>query len=78
MIEFYDKDTLDLLGTISQEQFQFMQDQLEEESLRDRDYYINAPTIDMFEQRGADAQLLALLRQALGNRDDMEIVWRRG
>ena len=78
MIEFYDKETLDLLGTISQEQFQFMQDQLEEESLRDRDYYINQPTLDMFEQRGADPQLMALLRQALGNREDMEIVWRRG
>lgn len=78
MIEFYDKETLDLLGTISQEQFQFMQEQLEEESLRDRDYYINRPTLDMFEQRGADPQLMALLRQALGNREDMEIVWRRG
>ena len=78
MIEFYDKETLDLLGTISQEQFQFMQDQLEEESLHDRDYYINQPTLDMFEQRGADPQLMALLRQALGNREDMEIVWRRG
>ena len=78
MIEFYDKETLDQLGTISQEQFQFMQDQLEEESLHDRDYYINRPTLDMFEQRGADPQLMALLRQALGNREDMEIVWRRG
>ena len=78
MIEFYDKETLDLLGTLTPEQFQFMQDQLEEESLRDRDYYINQPTLDMFEQRGADPQLMALLRQALGNREDMEIVWRRG
>jgi hypothetical protein len=29
----------------------------------------------MFEQRGADPALVALLRQALGDREDMDIRW---
>lgn len=77
MIQLCDKASGAPLGTISDEQFQFMVDQLEEESSADTDYYINGPTLDMFEENGADPTLLAALRQALGAREDMEIVWSR-
>ncbi len=77
MIQLRDKASGAPLGTISDEQFQFMVDQLEEESSADTDYYINGPTLDMFEENGADPTLLAALRQALGAREDMEIVWSR-
>jgi len=77
MVELYDKETGAALGAISQEQFQFLVDQLEEESLEDRDYYISRPTLDMLQERGIDPDLLALLRQALGNREGTEIQWRR-
>ena len=77
MIELRDKDTGASLGTITEAQLQFMIDQLEEEYTEDADYYINQPTVDMFEQQGADPQLLGVLRKALGNRDDMEIQWLR-
>jgi hypothetical protein len=77
MIELRDKDAGAFLGTITEAQLKFMIDQLEEEYTEDTDYYINQPTLDMFEQRGADPQLLDTLRQALGKRDDMEIQWSR-
>ena len=77
MIKLYEKDTGVFLGTITEAQLQFLIDQLEEESAEDTDYYINQATIDLFEETGADADLLALLRQTLGTREDIEIQWVR-
>lgn len=77
MVKLYDSDTDQLLGEISDEQLEFMMAQLEEESAEDRDYYINQPTLDLFEARGADPGLMAVLRQAMGERTDMEIRWSR-
>jgi hypothetical protein len=77
MIELRDKETGAFAGTITDAQLQFLIDQLEEEDSQDTDYYINQATIDMFEQEGADPQLLGTLRKALGKREDMEIQWFR-
>ena len=77
MIEIRDKETDKPLGTISETQLQFLIDNLEEEYAEDMDYYINQITLDMFEERGIDAGLLKLLRDALGTREDMEIVWSK-
>jgi processive 1,2-diacylglycerol beta-glucosyltransferase len=77
MIELRDKRTNTLLGTISEAQLQFLIDQLEEEDIEDKDYYINLGTLDMFERAGADPELLAVLRQGLGTREDMDILWSR-
>ena len=77
MIEIRDKETGKPLGTISEEQLQFLIDNLEEEYAEDMDYYINTATLDMFEERGIDAGLLKLLRDALSTREDMEIVWSK-
>lgn len=75
MIKLYHKETNALLGEITEAQLRFLRDQLEEESLQDVDYYINEATLDMFAGRGADNELLELLRQALGTRKEMEIFW---
>ncbi len=77
MIQLYDKETGASLGAITEEQLQFLVDQLEEESPEDRDYYINEPTLDAFEEAGADPALVALLRKALDEREEMEIRWAR-
>jgi processive 1,2-diacylglycerol beta-glucosyltransferase len=77
MIELRDKETGRSLGSITEDQLQFLVDQLEEESSTDTDYYLNTATLDMFVDNGIDPQLLALLRGALGNREDMEIEWSR-
>ena len=77
MVRLRDLDTGQEIGSITDEQFQFMVDQLEEESETDTDYYLNKTTIDMLADNGADPQLIDLLRQALGARDEMEIQWSR-
>jgi hypothetical protein len=75
MIKLYDARSGQHLGDITAEQLQFMRSQLEEESRDDQDYYLNQATIDLFELRSADAALVGLLRQILGEREDMDIRW---
>jgi hypothetical protein len=77
MIQLHEKETGVFVGTITEAQLQFLIDQLEEESADDTDYYIDQATLDLFEEVGAEADVLALLRQALGTRDGMDIVWSR-
>ena len=77
MVELYDAGSGARLGQITDEQLQFLIDQLEEESDVDQDYYVNQDTVDMFESEGADAALVLLLRQALAGREDMDIRWER-
>jgi hypothetical protein len=77
MIEIFDKETGAPLGSITDEQLRFMVDRLEEESDADTDYYLNRTTVDTFEAEGADPELIAILRRALGSRDEAEIHWQR-
>jgi processive 1,2-diacylglycerol beta-glucosyltransferase len=77
MIELRDAESGAVLGSVTEAQLRFLADQLEEESLTDRDYYVDAATVEMLEDAGADAGLLALLRTALGNREGIEVRWSR-
>jgi hypothetical protein len=77
MIHLFDDETGAPVGTITEDQLQYLTDQLEEESAVDTDYYINRETLDLFEENGADPALLTTLRKALGKRDEMEIRWER-
>ncbi|MBP7147329.1 MAG: galactosyldiacylglycerol synthase [Acidobacteria bacterium] len=75
MIEIRDKQTQRVLGTIDQNELQFLVDELEEESEDDRDYWIDEPTLQMLEADGAAPRLVQMLRRALGDREGIEIVW---
>lgn len=75
MINLREKSTNKPLGSISEAQLQFLVDQLEEESLEDQDYSITPLLLDTFESEGADPGLLFLLRQALGEKEEIEIIW---
>ena len=77
MIKLYDEATGAVYGSITEAQLQALMNQLEEESREDTDYYINQATVDMFEQKGVDGDLVTLLRKALGEREDMDIRWAR-
>ena len=77
MIMLYDAETGVTAGSLTESQLQFLVDQLEKESLEDRDYYINKTTLKMFQKQGVDSDLLAKLRHLIGNRDEMEIRWTR-
>jgi hypothetical protein len=78
VIQLVDAETGKPVGTITEEQLKFLVDQLEEESTSDTDYYVNRELLDVFEEEGADPQLLATLRSALGAREAMDIRWSRG
>ena len=77
MIELKDKDWGVVIGTITEDQLKALVDQLEEESLEDKDYYLNATILDMLADKEIDPELLKLLRGALGDRDEMEVEWSR-
>jgi hypothetical protein len=77
MISLRDKETGAEVGTISEQELQFLVDQLEEEFDEDRDYYLNQTTLDVMEQNRADPDLVALLRRAIGDREGIEIEWSR-
>ena len=65
-----------MLAQISGEQLQFLVDNLEEEFPEDHDYDINSLTLDYLQEEGADPDLINLLRQALGENEDMTIIWK--
>ena len=77
MIQLRDKETGRELGTITEDQLQFLMSEFEEESLEDNDYYLNTVTLDMLAERSTDSQLIGLLRKGLGDRQEMEIEWVR-
>ena len=75
MIQLYDKESDTLIGSITAPDLQFLIDQLEEEDSEDQDYYIDRATLVWFEENGANPALLTLLREALGDRQGMDIRW---
>ena len=77
MINLREKETNKPLGQISEEQLQYLIDNLEEEWLEDQDYAITPLLLEYFEGKGADAGLVSILRDALAGRDEIEIVWSK-
>jgi processive 1,2-diacylglycerol beta-glucosyltransferase len=75
MVKLFDKENGTFLGTITDAQLKYLIDQLEEEDLEDRDYAITPMTLSLFEGEGADPVLLSVLRNALGDREEMTIIW---
>jgi hypothetical protein len=77
MIDLYNAATNQLLGSITEPDLQVLVDALEEESLQDRDYYIDAATIDLIADGKATDHLVHLLRGALGSAEGVDIRWKR-
>lgn len=77
MINLTEKDTNRPLGQISEEQLQYLIDNLEEEWSEDQDYAVTPLLLEYFEGLGADAALVSVLREALGGKEEIEIVWSK-
>jgi hypothetical protein len=77
MPRLVDKETGEIVGTISDEQLEYLQAQLEEESPEDQDYWFDVASLDVLEEGGADPALMSVLRAALGDREEMELRWER-
>lgn len=66
-----------VIGEISDDQLEFLVDQLVEEDNEDRDYFLDLETIDLLEDSGADDALIMLLRKALGSSEGIDVRWTR-
>ena len=77
MVKLFNSESGAPLGEISEEGLAFLAAQLEEESLEDRDYYFTGATVDLIEMRGASAELVKVLRAAVGDTEGIEIRWQR-
>ena len=77
MVYLYNQATDELLGEISEDELQFLIDQMEEESTKDKDYSITRMEIAYFSQNGATPHLINLLTRALGEQQEVIILWSR-
>jgi hypothetical protein len=78
VIKVFNKSTNELIGRISEEELEFLKDQLEEEGLEDRDYYIRRETIEEFAaSAGASERLVTVLKTGLRNDEAVEIRWEK-
>ena len=76
MIDLVDTESGRVVGTVSEAQLEYLQSQLEEESPEDQDYWFDVASLDILEEQGAEPALVAVLRAALGEREEMEIRWQ--
>ena len=66
----------EILGTITDNQLDFLMENLEEEFEEDEEYFLNTDTIDYLKEQGADGDLLAILEKALaGSLDGVDIFY---
>jgi hypothetical protein len=78
MVKVYNKATNELLGRITDDELAFLQDQLEEEGINDRDYYMRRETIEEFQaSAGATEHLVTVLKTGLRNDEAVEIRWEK-
>jgi hypothetical protein len=77
--EHPDTNEREILGTITENQLNFLIDNLEEEFEEDEGYFLNADTIDYLKEQGADGDLIAILQKALaGSQDGVDIFYAVG
>lgn len=77
MFKLYNKESGEFLGELSSDQLEFLKAELEEEFLEDQDYTINGMTIEYLVSVQMDyATLVARLRKALGDKEEVTIEWR--
>ena len=75
MIQLKNKESGKVLGTISEEDFKFLQDHLVEESEEDTDYYLNRDELNVLKSNNASDKLTAILEIGFGDRNELEIEW---
>ncbi len=75
MPKLFEKTSGRPLGDISQQDLDLLIAQFEEESSRDRDYFVNRDTFELLSQAGASSTLLAALESALVDSGEADIRW---
>jgi hypothetical protein len=77
MPRLYNKKTNALLGNVSDTDIDCLVDVLEEEDSKDVDYFIDLDTVDILEDNGASADLVKLLRAAIGAGEGVDVRWEK-
>ena len=77
MIALFDVASDARVGRITEQQLQALIGWMEEESTEDREYYLTAEDCDLMEEQGIDPTLIAVLREALKGREDMDIRFQK-
>jgi hypothetical protein len=77
MIDLYNQATNERIGSITEADLQVLIDALEEESTKDRDYFIDVATIDVIADGRATEHLVHLLRTAVGSSNGIDMRWER-
>jgi len=73
VVRVYDNDKETEIGSITEAQFDLLQEELVEDTIDACTYSVSAASIDSLKLNGADDGLIALLRGALGARSSMEL-----
>ena len=73
MIALFDAASGAKVGRITEQQLEALMGWMEEESTTDRDYYLTAEDCELMEEQGIDPTLIAVLREALKGREDMDL-----
>ena len=61
------------IGIITEDQVQFLIDNLGEEGVEDRDYYIDPDALNFLAENGCEEELLTMLTEALEGRVNIDV-----
>lgn len=75
MIELFNRITGEKLGVVSEAQFDFLMDFMEDESAEETPLIFDKPTIDQLKKIGGDPELVGFLREALGSDASLNLVY---
>ena len=73
MITLFDNEDDTEIGRITESQLDLFQEELVEETIDATTYELSPASIDRLEMNGAEADLIELLRKAMGSRTSMEV-----
>ena len=73
MYQLMDIEHDDEIGIITEDQVQFLIDNLEEEGVEDQDYYIDSEVLSFLAENGCDEELLTMLAEALDGRVNIDV-----
>ena len=73
MYQLMDIEHDDEIGIITEDQVQFLIDNLAEEGLEDQDYYIDSDALSFLAENGCDEELLTMLTEALEGRINIDV-----
>lgn len=61
------------VGVVTEDQLQFLVDNLEEKGIEDQDYYIDEDILSFLAENGCEGDLLTMLTEALDGRLSIDI-----